>query len=134
MIGWTLKRIGTTEKALLRLAVFEIIEEKVVTCEDRLIELETQNKELKNTMLKDRADLENTKKRLEKERVTERKYASINVCKNIITPLDNFDLALKHTVTTSETEAVFQGFKMIKDQLLKALEDKKNNPSKTKNI
>lgn len=101
----------------------EIIEEKVVTCEDRLIELETQIKELKNTMLKDRADLENTKKRLEKERVTERKYASINVCKNIITPLDNFDLALKHTVTTTETEAVFQGFKMIKDQLLKALED-----------
>jgi molecular chaperone GrpE len=97
-------------------------EDKVITCEDLLSALEVQNNELKNTMLKDRADLENTKKRLEKERVTERKYAAISVCRNLLTPLDNFDLALKHTVTTAETEAVFQGFKMIKDQLLKALE------------
>jgi molecular chaperone GrpE len=98
-------------------------EDKVITCEDLLSSLEAKHVELKNTMLKDRADLENTKKRLEKERITERKYAAINVCRNLLTPLDNFDLALKHTVTTAETEAVFQGFKMIKDQLIKALED-----------
>lgn len=100
-----------------------IEEEKVITCEDLLAASEVQNKELKNTMLKNRADLENTKKRLEKERVTERKYAAMNICRNLLTPLDNFELALKHTKTNAETEAIFQGFKMIENQLIKALED-----------
>jgi len=82
-----------------------------------------QIKELKNDLLKEQADMQNTKKRLEKERITERKYAAMNVCKNLLTPLDHFNLALKHETTSEENEKIFQGFKMIKDQLNKALED-----------
>ena len=46
-----------------------------------------------------------------------------SICKSLLTPLDHYELALKHKVTDDESEKVFQGFKMIKDQLNKALED-----------
>ena len=67
------------------------LETKEPTLEEQIETLNNTIKELKNNMLKQHADLENTKKRLEKERVTERKYAAMNVCKQIITPLDHFE-------------------------------------------
>ena len=104
-------------------AVEEIIDAvKEKTPEDIILELEEKIKELQNTLLKEKADLENTKKRLEKERVIERKYAAMNISRHLLTPLDNYDLALKHKVTDEESEKIFQGFKMIKDQFNKALE------------
>lgn len=102
----------------------EVIEkEKVKTAEDIIAELELQIKELKNTMLKDRADLVNVQKRLEKERIIERKYSAMSISKILITPLDHFDLALKHEINNEENKNIMQGFKIIKDQFLKALED-----------
>ena len=81
----------------------EVIEkEKEKTPEDIIMELEEKIKELKNTMLKDRADLVNTQKRLEKERIMERKYAAMSISKLLITPLDHFDLALKHEINNEE--------------------------------
>jgi molecular chaperone GrpE len=108
--------------------VDEVVEEiidavKEKTPEDLILELEDKIKELQNSLLKEKADLENTKKRLEKERVTERKYAAMSICRNLLTPLDHYELALTHKVTDDESEKIFQGFKMIKDQLNKALED-----------
>jgi len=100
----------------------EVIDEKEKKPEEIIAELELKVKELKNTLLKEKADLENTKKRLEKERITERKYAALGISRNLLTPLDNFDLALMHKVTDNESEKIFQGFKMIKDQIIKALE------------
>ncbi len=47
----------------------------------------------------------------------------MSICKSLLTPLDHFNLALKHETTDEESEKIFQGFKMIKDQLNKALED-----------
>ena len=102
----------------------EVIEkEKEKTPEDIIVELEEKIKELKNTMLKDRADLVNTQKRLEKERITERKYAAMSISKLLITPLDHFDLALKHEINNEENKNIMQGFKIINEQFVKALED-----------
>jgi len=102
----------------------EIIEkEKEKTPEDIISELEVIIKELKNTMLKDRADLINTQRRLEKERIIERKFAAMSISKTLITPLDHFELALKHEVSNDENKNFMQGFKIIKDQFVKALED-----------
>lgn len=100
-----------------------IEKEKEKTPEEIISELELIVKELKNTMLKDRADLINTQRRLEKERITERKFAAMSISKSLITPLDHFDLALKHEVTNEENKNFMQGFKIIKDQFVKALED-----------
>ena len=102
----------------------EVIEKvKVKTAEEIIEELELQIKDLKNTMLKDRADLVNVQKRLEKERILERKYSAMSISKTLITPLDHFDLALKHEINNDENKNIMQGFKIIKDQFIKALED-----------
>lgn len=100
-----------------------IEKEKEKTPEDIILELELQIKDLKNTMLKDRADLVNVKKRLEKERILERKYSAMSISKNLITPLDHFDLALNHESSDDENKSIMQGFKIIRDQFVKALEE-----------
>ena len=96
--------------------------EKEPTLEELLEQKETEIKELKNELLKQHADLDNIRKRLEKERTLERKYAAMNVCKGLITPLDHFDLALNHETTDEAVKNFMQGFKMIKEELSKALE------------
>lgn len=105
-------------------------EEKVVekkkkkkSSKEKIEDLELQIKELKNTMLKDRADLVNVKKRLEKERILERKYCAMSVSKALLTPLDHFDLALKHEASDDENKSIMQGFRIIKEQFIKALEE-----------
>ena len=115
---------SVTKEELQEEIVEEIIDAvKEKTPEDIILELESKIKELQNALLREKADLENTKKRLEKERVLERKYAAMSVCKGLLTPLDHFNLALKHEPTDEASEKIFQGFIMIRDQLNKALED-----------
>lgn len=101
----------------------EVIEKEEVTPESIIIDLETQIKDLKNEMLKQQADLQNTRKRLEKERITERKYAAMNFAKQLITPMDTFDLALGHVGDNEAVKQFAQGFEMIKSQFTKMLEE-----------
>lgn len=100
-----------------------IEEEKVVTPEEIIEGLNAQIVELKNELLKQHADLENTRKRLEKERITERKFAAYNFAKALITPMDNIELALSHVGEEEAVKQFAQGFEMIKNQLSKLLED-----------
>ena len=95
----------------------EVIEE---TLEEKL---QKEVIELKDKYLRNHADTENFKKRLTEERIRERKYASMDVCKALLTPLDNFDLALKQEVKDDVQKNFLQGFKMIEDQLYNALKD-----------
>jgi molecular chaperone GrpE len=90
---------------------------------NRIKELENEVSQLKNDYLKERADLENTKKRLEKERVIERKYAAMSVAKAFISSLDHFELALKHQPKDEEAKSFVQGFQMILNEIKKGLED-----------
>lgn len=110
----------------------EVIEEKVTeetkevvveTVEDQLAKKDEKIKELQNELLKQHADLDNTKKRLQKERVIERKYAAMGIAKGLITPLDHFDAALNTESVDEAVTTFLAGFKMIKEQLSKALVD-----------
>ena len=105
----------------------EVVEEQPeLTKEEQLAleveELKAEIKSLKTELLKQHADVENTKKRLEKQHVTDRKYAAFGIAKSLIEPLDNFDLALSHLPEGNEENQFVQGFKMINNQLHKALE------------
>jgi len=103
-----------------------VIEETTLTIEEQLLEqigvLQVEVIQLKNDYLKEKADVENTKKRLEKERMIERKYAAMDVAKAFINPLDHFELALKHEPKDEETKNFVQGFKMILTEIKKGLE------------
>ena len=99
----------------------EVVEEIEPTQEEIIQALEDEIKTLKNELLKQHANLENTRKRLEKERIIERKYAAFPIAKQILMPLDNFDLALKHVTDNDAIQQFAQGFEMIKTQFTKAL-------------
>lgn len=104
-----------------------LVEEKELSLEEvqflKIQELEDTVKRLQNDYLKEKADLENVKKRLEKERTLERKYSAMNFAKKLVSPLDTFELALSHDIEDEATKTFAQGFKMIQDQIKKALED-----------
>jgi len=117
------KKKSTEEEVELQTETEEVIEVEEKTPEMIIEELNEEIKTLKNELLKQHADLENTRKRLEKERITERKYAGMSFAKALITPMDNFDLALGHITDDEAIKQFAQGFEMIKNQLLKLLED-----------
>ena len=105
----------------------ELVEEPKVLSKEEVLELKVKELEAKvaqyqNDYLKEKADLENTKKRLEKERITERKYAAMSICRKLVSPLDNFELALNHPIEDDAVKNFVQGFKMIQDQIKKELE------------
>lgn len=107
--------VETEEEPEEALSEVEQLEQTIAALEDEVTRL-------KNEYLKEKADVENTKKRLEKERVIERKYAAMNVAKAFISPLDHFELALKHDVTEESTKSFVQGFEMIFKEIQKGLE------------
>ena len=119
------EEITESEDKVLEETVIE--EEVVLTKEEELTlkveELEGLVKKLQNDYLKEKADLDNTKKRLEKERIIERKYAAFNVAKKLISPLDHFELALKVDVEDDAVKSFVKGFQMIQDQIKKGLEE-----------
>lgn len=119
------------EKKNKKEATKDVLEEEVAqeetlskeeTLELKIKELEAKVAQFQNDYLKEKADLENTKKRLEKERVTERKYAAMSICKKLVSPLDNFELALSHQIEDETVKNFVQGFKMIQDQIKKEME------------
>lgn len=105
----------------------EVVEQEVILSTEELQALKIKELEAKvvkyqNDYLKEKADLQNVKKRLEKERITERKYAAMSICKKLVSPLDNFELALSHPIEDEAVKNFLQGFKMIQDQIKKELE------------
>jgi len=100
----------------------EHIELKEPTKEDIIADLKEEIQDLHTKLLREHADLENTRKRLEKERILERKYAALNVVKELITPMDHFELALKVEPSSDKEKNFLQGFTMIKKEFNKALE------------
>ena len=88
---------------------------------DETVELKQQIQDLKDQLLRNAAELENFKRRMNEERVREAKYRSQAVITNIIPAIDNFERALSITVEDENTKTFLTGFKMIHTQLLEAL-------------
>ena len=78
-------------------------------------------KTLKDQLLRNAAELENFKRRMNEERVREAKYRSQAIVTNIIPAIDNFERALSSAVEDENTKTFLTGFKMIHAQLVEAL-------------
>lgn len=76
---------------------------------------------LKNELLRNRADLENFKKRMKEEAIKDRKYASTNLITDIITPLEYLVRAVEFKTDNQEMSNFLIGFKMISNQLMDVL-------------
>ena len=79
--------------------------------------------ELKNDLLKNRADLENFKKRMKDEAIKDRKYANQSLITEILTPLEFLDKACNFETESTELKNFLIGFQMIDKQFYQVLEN-----------
>jgi molecular chaperone GrpE len=91
---------------------------------DEMAKLQEELQMQKEKYLRSLAELENTKKRLQKERQEMTKFAVENVIIDFLNPLDNLEKALSFTDHMSdETKNWAIGFKMILTQLQDVLSE-----------
>lgn len=89
--------------------------------EDKLKEqvdaLSKEVADLKDRLIRNQAETENYKKRLQKEKEDAVKYANTTLVKDLLGPLDDFSRALEAANSTDNFEAMKEGVKMIEDRL-----------------
>lgn len=107
-----LKEERTEEKE----EVEEVVED--INQENEIETLKNEIARLKNAYALAYADTENMKKRLQSEADTMRKYRIQSFALEILPVIDNFERALKDK---DEEDSYVKGFKMIYEQLIKAL-------------
>ncbi|WBL31368.1 nucleotide exchange factor GrpE [Candidatus Phytoplasma sacchari] len=101
--------------------------------EDIIKDLKNSNDELKNNLMKinedlvhDRlkysADLENFKKRIQREKDLEQKYASLNLIKDILVPFEQLEKVMEMNTDNDILKNFILGFQMIYQQIKKILE------------
>ena len=109
----------------------EETEQKELTPEERIAELEKANAELKDQFLRKSADFDNYRKRMMKEKQEAFDYANTNLLTDLIGTLDDFDRAIAAGVDADGKEVadlkpVVDGIGMTTKQLRGMLESKYN--------
>ena len=99
-------------------------EEKELTPEEKIEQLEKENADLKDQLLRRAADFDNYRKRMMKEKQETFDYANANLLGDLLDSLDNFDRTLDAAATAKDVKSVTDGIKMINKSLVKMLEDK----------
>ena len=91
--------------------------------QEELSKLQEQVKELNNKYLKTLAESENYRKRIEEEKIRDRKYASQRLLEKLINPIDIFDKACNMKTDNEVLRNFLIGFQMIDNQIHGVLEE-----------
>lgn len=94
----------------------------VVELEKKLAEAEAKLKDALEQPLRLKADFDNTKKRLERDKLDAIKYANERLLGEILPAMDSVDRALASIAEGHDPEKVKQGLKLAQDELHKVLE------------
>ena len=89
---------------------------------EQIDQLELEVKNYKDKLLRNAAELENFKKRMNQERINDRKYASKNLISDILNPLEQMNKVVNMTTDNDLLRNFLIGFKMINDQFYTILE------------
>lgn len=93
------------------------IEETTEALQQEEVSIETEVQELKDKNLRLLAELENMRKRLQKEKIESTRFATESVIGEFLIPMDNLENALGFAKNMSEETANWaRGFQMILDQ------------------
>lgn len=99
-------------------------EPKELTPEEKLAELEKENADLKDQLLRRAADFDNYRKRMIKEKQETFDYANANLLADLLDSLDNFDRTVEASATATDVKTIVDGIKMVKGSLVQMLENK----------
>jgi len=96
--------------------------EKKTKQQIKIESLEAQVKELNDKYLRTLAEADNFKKRIQAEKVTDRKYAASNFAEQLLVPYEQFSKIVEMPTDNPLLSNFLIGFKMIKDQFKEVLE------------
>ena len=94
--------------------------------EERIAELEKENADLKDQLLRRAADFDNYRKRMMQEKQDAYDYGNANLLKDLLDSLDNFDRTLDAAKDAKDAKSIADGIKMINKSLVSMLENKYN--------
>ena len=104
----------------------EAAESKEKTPEERIAELEKENADLKDQLLRRAADFDNYRKRMMQEKQDAFDYGNANLLKDLLDSLDNFDRTLDAAKDAKDAKSIADGIRMINKSLVSMLENKYN--------
>ena len=104
----------------------EVAESKEKTPEERIAELEKENADLKDQLLRRAADFDNYRKRMMQEKQDAFDYGNANLLKDLLDSLDNFDRTLDAAKDAKDAKSIADGIRMINKSLVSMLENKYN--------
>lgn len=79
--------------------------------------------QLQDTVIRMKADFDNFRKRLQKEKENSIQYANEGILESLIPIFDNFELGLQAAEQTSDVKSLVMGMSMVKEQLKRFLDD-----------
>lgn len=86
-----------------------------------LEELQTENAELKDRVLRIQAELENFRRRSQKESLEAMKYQALPVIRDLLPGIDNLKRAVDAAEQSGDTQNLIDGIKMVSQQFADAL-------------
>ena len=101
----------------------DVKKEKKNKQKEKIDQLEQEIEALKDKLLRNAAELENFKKRMNQERILDRKFASKNLIAEILLPLDQLNKIVHMETTDDKLKNFLVGFKMINNQFYQVLEN-----------
>lgn len=101
----------------------ELTEPEVIENEDETEKIKEELKMLSDRYLRMMAETENFKKRINEERIRERKYGAQRIFERLIDVLDIFDQALSVKTDDEKLKNFLTGFEMVNRQLKEIAED-----------
>ena len=93
--------------------------------QDELQRLQAEAGEANDMALRARAELENFRKRAQREMQEERRYANIHLMRELLPVLDNVDRAIKaaeKSGASDEAASLLEGFRIVEKQLTAVLD------------
>lgn len=96
--------------------------EKKLKPKEQIEKLSIENYSLREKYLSAEAELENYKKRMNKERIEDRKYAAMDLINDLLIPLGQLKKVVEMETDDNKLKNFLIGFKMINDQIYQTFE------------
>lgn len=100
------------------------LQAQIAELEEQLAAAVEEGAAAKDQMLRDRADLENYRKRLIRDKEDSILFANESLIRDLLQPLDDFDRALEASESTQDYEKIHDGVAMVSAQIYTTLEKK----------
>jgi len=97
-------------------------DETAAKAEDELDRLKQELNEAQDRFIRSKADLENYRKRVQREMTETREYAKLNTVEQFLPVFDHFQMAMMHVGENSDVKTLKQGMDMILNEFSRTFE------------